>query len=64
MNDRARPRRRLAWYDPVGTVCKWTYGVGVVATLGLLGQLVRLEHHHNAVPNPPPASVPDLPAEE
>lgn len=64
MRGRAQPRRRLVWYDPVGTVCKWTYGVGVVATLGLLGQLVRLEHHHNALPSPPPTSVPDLPAEE
>ncbi|MFI9201630.1 hypothetical protein [Streptomyces sp. NPDC053048] len=61
MRGRAQPRRRLVWYDPVGTVCKWTYGVGVVATLGLLGQL---EHHHNAVPSTPPASVPDLPPEE
>ncbi|WP_338932768.1 hypothetical protein WEB32_30585 [Streptomyces netropsis] len=45
-------------------MCKWTYGVGVVATLGLLGQLVRLEHHHNALPSTPPASVPDFPPEE
>ncbi|MEU1819953.1 hypothetical protein ABZ502_02305 [Streptomyces abikoensis] len=45
-------------------MCKWTYGIGVVATLGLLGQIVQLEHHHDAAPNRPPASVPDLSPEE
>ncbi|MFF4534308.1 hypothetical protein ACFY1P_34175 [Streptomyces sp. NPDC001407] len=65
MSGHARPRRRIVWYDLVGDVCKWAYGVGVVATLGLLGQLVHLEHHHNAAaPNLPPVSVPDLSPEE
>ncbi|WP_144440750.1 hypothetical protein [Streptomyces roseifaciens] len=64
MRGHARTRRRLVWYDPVGTMCKWTYGAGVVATVWLLAQLVQLEHHHNAIPSPPPVSVPDLPPEE
>ncbi|MFI1182511.1 hypothetical protein ACH4UT_23555 [Streptomyces sp. NPDC020799] len=51
-------------HDPVGTIAKWTYGLGSAAALGLLAQIVGVEHAHNAVPpRPAPVTAPDLPAE-
>ncbi|MFI1183251.1 hypothetical protein ACH4UT_27405 [Streptomyces sp. NPDC020799] len=67
MTGHARRRRRIVWYDPVGDVCKWAYGLGIIATLGLLGQIV---HHQTAQPTTPlpprPASATaaDLPLTE
>lgn len=64
MSGRARPRR-LTWHDPAGDLLKWTYGLGVMATLGLLGQMVHDEHAQHPVPAPsPPVSQPDMPAGE
>ncbi|MFF4408515.1 hypothetical protein ACFY1P_29725 [Streptomyces sp. NPDC001407] len=46
-------------------IAKWTYGLGSVAALGLLAQIVGVEHAHNVVPSRPvPVATPDLPSEE
>ncbi|MFQ6197101.1 hypothetical protein [Streptomyces sp. NPDC000405] len=52
-------------YDLVGTIAKWTYGLGSVATLGVLAHIVGAGHEHNvAPPRPAPVTTPDLPVEE
>ncbi|NVK78560.1 hypothetical protein [Streptomyces morookaense] len=54
-------------YDPLGIACKWTYGVGIVATLALLGQIVRHDTVRTTTPLPPrpaPAVTADLPLGE
>ncbi|MEX2985604.1 hypothetical protein [Streptomyces sp. C36] len=67
MTGQARPRRRIVWYDPVGDVCKWTYGLGIVATLVVLGQIVHHETVQTTAPLPPhpaPATAADFPLTE
>ncbi|MEV4502598.1 hypothetical protein [Streptomyces klenkii] len=59
-----RTKRRFMPYDPVGLIAKWTYGLGSAAVLGLLAQIVGVEHTHHVVPpRPAPVATPDLPAE-
>ncbi|MFC4512184.1 hypothetical protein [Streptomyces ehimensis] len=65
MSGRSRTGRRFLPYDLVGTIAKWTYGLGSAATLGVLAHIVGAGHVHNiAPPRPAPATMPDLPSEE
>ncbi|KAB7835778.1 hypothetical protein [Streptomyces mobaraensis] len=64
MSGRTRVTRRFLLDDPLGTIAKWTYGLGSAATLALLAQIVGADHDHTLAPPRPPLTTTDLPADE